>query len=69
MQDIRDCEGHLVCRLEAHSGFVESMYKRQKTITTLPVSSSITIERDGVRTTVTRLSESRFDVESYRIAA
>ena len=69
MQDVRDCGGHLVCRLEAKSGFIVSAYKRQKTMTTLPVGGSITIEREGIRTTITRLSESSFDVYSHRVAA
>ena len=69
MQDVRDCDGHLVCRLEVKSGFIVSAYKRQKTTTTLPVGGSITIEREGIRTTITRLSESSFDVDSHRVAA
>lgn len=69
MQEIRDCRDHLVCLLETETGFIESAYKRQKTMTTLPVGGSITIEREGTRTTITRLSEGNFNVESHCIAA
>lgn len=69
MEDIRDCNGHLVCKAEPSSGNVEAAYKRQLTKTTLAVGAKFIIERDGVRTTLTRKSNTKISVDSYEFSA
>lgn len=68
MEDIRDCKGHLVCKAEPSDGFIESSYKRQTTKMRLPIGGNITIERDGVRTVITRRDSTELDVESKELA-
>ncbi len=65
MEDIRDCKGRLVCKAEPTDGTIEAAYKRQLTKTTLAVGAEFVIEREGVRTTVTRKSNSENNVDSY----
>lgn len=67
MTDIRDCRGHLVCKAEPEHGLVEAVYKRQLTKTTLAVGGEFTVEREGVRTIVTRKSNSEMSVDSCEI--
>lgn len=69
MEDIRDCNGHLVCKAEPSNGNIEAAYKRQLTKTTLAVGAKFVIERDGVRTIVTRESNTEINVDSYAISA
>lgn len=68
MEDIRDCRGHLVCKAEPSEGFIESTYKRQTTKMRLPVGGNIAIERDGIRTTITRRNSSELDINSKELA-
>lgn len=67
MQDIHDCKGHLVCKGEPINGLVEAVYKRQLTKTHLGVGGEFTIEREGIRTVVTRKSRSEFKIDSYEL--
>ena len=69
MENIRDCKGHLVCKVEPSSGSVEAVYKKQLTATTLAVGAMFIIERDGVRTTLTRKSNMEINVDSYEFPA
>ena len=69
MEDIRDCKGRLVCKAEPSNGNIEAAYKRQFTKTTLAVGAKFIIERDGVRTTVTRKSSTEMNVDSYEFPA
>lgn len=68
MEDICDCKGYLVCKAEPSDGFIESSYKRQTTKTQLAIGGNITIERDGVRTIITRRDSTELDVESKELA-
>ena len=52
MEEIRDCKGRLACKGNAATGFVEAMYKGQKTRTTLSIGERFTIEREGVVTEI-----------------
>lgn len=69
MEEIRDCKGRLACKGNAATGFVEAIYKGQKTRTTLPVGETFTIEREGVVIKVIRISTTAFKIESYACAA
>mgnify|MGYP000293688478 CR=1 FL=1 len=69
MEEIRDCKGRLACKGNAATGFVEAMYKGQKTRATLSIGDKFTIEREGVVTDVIRVSATAFKVESHACAA
>ena len=64
MEYIRDCKGRLVCKIEPFDDFIESAYKRQITKTRLPIGGDFIVERDGIRTIVTRYNINEIDVES-----
>lgn len=68
MEDIRDCKGRLVCKVEPNDGFIESAYKRQITQTRLPIGGDFTIERDGIRTIITRYGFNEINVESQDLS-
>lgn len=69
MEDIRDCNGRLVCKANATTGVVEIVYKRCKTSTQIPIGGTLKIERDGVVTIIKRINDAAFHVESYVCAA
>lgn len=64
MEEIRDCMNRLACKGNAATGFVESVYKGQKTRTRLAIGETFTIERSGIVTNVKRISTTAFQVES-----
>lgn len=68
MEDIRDCSGHLICRGDARTGFVFSLYKGHRTIAHLAVSKTFTVERNDTKTEITRIDDSTFKVNSFQKA-
>lgn len=68
MEDIRDCIGHLMCRGDAHTGLVSSLYKGQRTTTHLAVGETFIVERNDTTTEITRIDDSSFNVKSYQKA-
>lgn len=68
MEDIRDCSGHLICRGDARTGFVSSLYKRHRTTAHLAVSETFTVERKDTKTEITRIYDSTFTVNSFQKA-
>lgn len=69
VKEIRDCKGRIACKGDAATGVIETLYKGCKTRSRLPVGEDFIIEREGIRTTVTRISISAFKVESRAYAA
>lgn len=65
MEEIRDCRGRLVCKVDASTGIVEMQYKDLRTEIRLSPGSVMTIEREGAVTTVTRTHQPPFSVESH----
>lgn len=53
---IRDVQGRIVCFADPHTGAVETKYCKQIVRLTLAIGESMTIEREGTITTITRLS-------------
>lgn len=66
MEDILDCSGHLICRGDARTGFVFSLYKGHRTIAHLAVSKTFTVERNDTKTEITRIDDSTFKVNSFQ---
>ena len=69
MVEFRDCKGRLAATGNAKTGLVENHYKGQKTKARLRIGESLTIERENVITTITRISTTAFNVESHLLAA
>jgi hypothetical protein len=69
MEELRDCNHHLVCMGDPISGFVESIYKGHKTSTILSPGEIFTIERQGVVTKIKRTETGDFSIDSHIIAA
>lgn len=68
MEDIRDCIGHLMCRGDARTGLVSSLYKGQRTTAHLAVGETFTVERNKTTTEITRINDSSFRIKSYQKA-
>lgn len=68
MEDIRDCSGHLMCRGDARTGFVSSLYKGHRTTAHLAVGETFTVERNDIKTEITRIDDSTFKVKSFQKA-
>lgn len=69
MEPIKNYKGAIVCKGDPATGEIESFYKHSREITVLDIGRQFTIERQGVRTIITRTSDTtRFDVTSYDIA-
>ena len=64
MVEVRDCKGRLACVANEISGVVESVYKGRKTKVRLALGEVFTVEREGIVTSVTRVNQSAFAVES-----
>ncbi|MPN04989.1 hypothetical protein SDC9_152238 [bioreactor metagenome] len=69
MEILRDCIGRIACKGDASTGLIETLYKGHKTRTMIPIGEKFIIEREDTVTTVTRISNKIFHVESYRRAA
>ena len=69
MEKIRDCIGRIACKGDAATGLIETVYKRQKTRTKIPVGEKLIIERENTVTTVTRINSNAFHVESHNYVA
>ena len=69
MIPLYDCIGRMACKGNPMTGFVECLYKGNKTSTVLAIGDSFTVERQGIVTVVTRIEQSQFDVSSHKAAA
>lgn len=68
MEEIRDCKNRLVCKGDARTGLIQSLYKGQRMETRLALGQQLEIERQPTRTTITRVNDAAFQVESYDCA-
>ena len=64
MEEIRDCKNRLVCKGDALTGSIQAFYKGQLMETRLAMGQELTIERSPTRTTITRINDADFTVES-----
>ena len=64
MKCIYDCKGRLVCKVDPDTGFIESKYQKLTMRTTLPLRTSLVIEREKVWTKIPRVDNQHFYVES-----
>lgn len=69
MESLHDCEGRLACKGNPKTGYVESLYKGNKTSTILAIGEIFTIECRGVKTNIIRTGASHFEIESYKMTA
>lgn len=54
MKEIRGSNNHLICMVDASTGYVEAVYKKQMTSTCLSLEASFRLKRIGVVIVVTR---------------
>lgn len=64
MINIYDCKNRLVCKADPDTGYVETKYQKQTMKTTLAEKTSLVIERETVRTEITRINDFEFSVKS-----
>lgn len=69
MEPVKDCNDHTVCFVDESTGYVEAAYKKQTASTHLSVGGSFVIERGDAKTILTRVSDSRIQVERHRTTA
>lgn len=69
MKQVKDCNNHTVCYIDEETGYVEASYKKQTTSTYLSVGKSFQIVRNGAKTTITRVSDTKMKIERCHIAA
>ncbi|WP_296560457.1 hypothetical protein [uncultured Acetobacterium sp.] len=62
MKEIRDYKSRIACLADAATGKIEILYKKHKTIMTIPVGGIVRIEREDVVTIIER-SEEKFLIE------
>ncbi len=67
MEEIRNHKKQLVCMGDLETGLVEQSYKRQTTRTCLPVGGEMTVERNNIVTTIKRLNNYQFEVDSFEM--
>ena len=67
MEEIRDFRGRLAWIAEPDTGYVETIYKGQKAGVILPVGATFLVERDGIRTTVTRNTKETITTKSISL--
>lgn len=61
-QTIRDAKGRIACIADPLTGIIEIKYNKIFVQTILEIGKSLTIEREGGVTTLTRLSATDFHV-------
>ena len=61
-QTIRDAKGRIACIADPLTGIIEIKYNKIFVHTTLEIGKSLTIEREGAVTTLTRLSAGDFHI-------
>ena len=69
MVEIRDWFGRLACMGDEMSGKVEVTYKGCQTVTVLGIGGVLEITRQGTKTRITRISKTRFAIQSIVIVA
>ncbi|MBO4456692.1 MAG: hypothetical protein J5802_03155 [Butyrivibrio sp.] len=64
LRPIKDYKKHVVCYADDDTGIIECKYKRQTTVTKVPVGGTFSIVRDNTKTDIERISITAFDVRS-----
>lgn len=62
MKTIRDRLGRIVCKADPATGTVETKYCKQTVRFILGIGESITVEREGIVTTIIRSSTTDFRI-------
>ncbi len=67
MDELRNHKKQLVGMGDPKTGLIEQNYRHQLTRTYLPIGGEITVERNNVRTTIRRLNEYKFKIDSIEL--
>lgn len=65
LRPIKDYKKHVVCYADDDTGIIECKYKRQTTVTIVPVGGIFSIVRENTKTDIERISITAFNVRSY----
>lgn len=65
MEEIRDCNGSLVCMANGSTGLVERKTSREHVTVILPVGGRISFDVKGAYTILVRENEQLFFVDSF----
>jgi len=65
MEEIRDCNGRLTCMGNAATGDVVCKYRGHKTRARLAIGENFIVEREGIETIITRVSNLKFKIDSH----
>ena len=68
MEEIRDCKNRLICMGDARTGSIQALYKGLRMETQLSLGQQLIIERQMTKTTITRVNDAAFRVESFDCA-
>ena len=65
MEEIRDCNGSLVCMANGSTGLVERKTSRERVTVILPVGGRISFDAKGAYTVLVRENDELFYVDSF----
>ena len=58
--DIKDIDGHLLCKADSATGTLKNVYHKQIVLAKFPVGGEMVIQRRGIRTHIKRLADGKF---------
>ena len=69
IQEVKDANNKLICKIEAETGILQNIYKKQEIKVRLEVGQSIELARGGCITLVRRIDKTEYDIKSYKKSA
>lgn len=69
IQEVKDANNKLICKIEAETGILQNIYKKQEIKVRLEVGQSIQLARSGCITLVKRIDKTEYDIKSYKKSA
>lgn len=69
IQEVKDANNKLICKIEAETGILQNIYKKQEIKVRLEVGQSIQLARGGCITLVKRIDKTEYDIKSYKKSA
>ena len=65
MLEVRDVDNRKVCEIEEYTGMIYVGYRKQMNKVELSMGKPYTIERNGVRTVITRTVGNHYKIDRY----
>ena len=64
METIRDCHGHVICKVDSHNGTVELKYRHLTLELHIEQGDGFTVHRENTVTQIKRVAGAQFTVSS-----